>query len=64
VETNIVIFYLKQEVDEVTFIDKLKEYNIFLIGMGGTKLRFVTHLDYSEQQHKELLKKIKNYLNL
>jgi threonine aldolase len=40
------------------FIQKLKENNILLIGMGEGKLRFVTHLDYTGTMHKELLKKI------
>jgi threonine aldolase len=58
VETNIVIFYLNDDVNEMDFIQKLKENNILLIGMGEGKLRFVTHLDYTGTMHKELLKKI------
>jgi threonine aldolase len=58
VETNIVIFYLNDDVNEMDFIQKLKENNILLIGMGEGKLRFVTHLDYTGIMHKELLKKI------
>ncbi|WP_405381892.1 threonine aldolase family protein [Maribacter sp. LLG6340-A2] len=56
IETNIVIF----EIDESymtsnAFVDKLKEKDIFIIGMGQGKLRMVTHLDYTQEMHEELL---------
>ncbi len=63
VETNIVIFYLANEINEEEFINKLKEENILLIGMGEGKLRFVTHLDYTQLMHEELLKKINQHFN-
>ncbi len=56
VETNIIIF----EVDEKhmtgeVFVQKLLEKDIHLIGMGQGKLRMVTHLDYTDEMHNNLL---------
>lgn len=55
VETNIVIFELKSDVDEKTFVKKLADDKIYIIGMGGGKLRIVTHLDYTDNMHKKFL---------
>jgi threonine aldolase len=59
IETNIVIF----EIDESfmtsdTFVNKLKEKDILIIGMGQGKLRMVTHLDYTDAMHDVLLKQL------
>jgi threonine aldolase len=59
IETNIVIF----EIDESfmtsdIFVNKLKEKDILIIGMGQGKLRMVTHLDYTDAMHDELLKQL------
>jgi len=59
VETNIVIFELKNNVDEKAFVKKLADDKIFIIGMGGGKLRIVTHLDYTDTMHGKFLKKLK-----
>lgn len=55
VETNIVIFELKENIKEDDFMDKLAQDQIQIIGMGGGKLRIVTHLDYSNEMHKKML---------
>ena len=55
IETNIVIFELNDSVDESQFLQKLKEKNIHIIGMGSNKLRMVTHLDYNDSMHNKLL---------
>ena len=62
IETNIVIF----EIDESfmtsdQFVYKLKEKNILIIGMGQGKLRMVTHLDYTNDMHEELLKQLASF---
>lgn len=62
IETNIVIF----EIDESfmtsdTFVNKLKEKDILIIGMGQGKLRMVTHLDYTDAMHDELLKQLAEF---
>jgi threonine aldolase len=56
VETNIVIFTLKPELDEQAFTDDLLGRNVIISNMGGGKLRLVTHLDYTEEQHEQFLK--------
>ena len=61
VETNIVIFELNANVDETAFVQKLAGNNIKIIGMGGGKLRIVTHLDYTDEMHEKLLNTLKNF---
>lgn len=60
VETNIVIFYLKDPSEQENFLKKLEQNNIRISGMGQGKLRIVTHLDYTEEMHEKLLELIKN----
>lgn len=60
IETNIVIFELDDTIDETSFLNTLKENNIHIIGMGGGKLRMVTHLDYTNAMHEKLLNTLKN----
>ena len=60
VETNIIIFELKSEVDEKRFVNELAQKNIKIIGMGGGKLRIVTHLDYNDDMHDFFITKLKN----
>ncbi len=55
IETNIVIFELAKHVDAEEFIANLKLKNILISNMGGGKLRMVTHLDYTDTMHKNLL---------
>ena len=62
IETNIVIFELNKDVNEKDFIQKLKDKNIHIIGMGTNKLRIVTHLDYTDAMHNEVLDSIKKII--
>ncbi|WP_412985292.1 threonine aldolase family protein [Pontimicrobium sp. IMCC45349] len=55
IETNIVIFELESHVDEEEFLQQLAKNNIHIIGMGGGKLRIVTHLDYTNAMHERFL---------
>lgn len=55
IETNIIIFELQPEIDEATFVKSLADKNIHIIGMGGGKLRMVTHLDYTNEMHENLI---------
>ncbi len=48
VETNIVIFYLQDHIQEQFFIKKLQEKDIHIISMGEGKLRITTHLDFTD----------------
>ncbi|QYJ67604.1 threonine aldolase family protein [Flavobacterium litorale] len=55
VETNILIFSIKPEYNEMQLIDKLKQKNIHISSLGKGKLRIVTHLDYKEVMHQYVL---------
>ena len=55
IETNIIIFELNPGISEDNFVQKLADNNIHIIGMGGGKLRIVTHLDYTDAMHDKLL---------
>lgn len=55
VETNIVIFKLNANNSQNVFLNTLKSHNILLSDMGGGKLRMVTHLDYTNAMHANLL---------
>jgi threonine aldolase len=59
VETNIAIFYLKDAANEESFMKQLQKENIRISNMGHGKLRIVTHLDYSEEQHQKFLRVLK-----
>ncbi|WMI64719.1 GntG family PLP-dependent aldolase [Aestuariibaculum sp. YM273] len=61
IETNIVIFELHADVDENAFLNKLEENNIHIIGMGGGKLRMVTHLDYTNSMHEKVLECLQTF---
>lgn len=55
VATNIVIFEMHSAALEQEFLATMQRAKIQLISMGGGKLRFVTHRDYTEQQHDYVL---------
>lgn len=55
VDTNIVIFQLETKTLEDKFMDQMERHQIRLIRMGSSKLRFVTHRDYTDEQHDYVL---------
>lgn len=55
VETNIIIFSVKEGLNESLLIEKLKGRNIHISSMGKGKLRMVTHLDYKEVMHNYVM---------
>ena len=60
IETNIIIFEIDENImmgDK--FVEKLKENDIHIIGMGQGKLRIVTHMDYTDDMHEAFLKLLK-----
>lgn len=61
VETNIVIFYLKDPSAEKIFLEHLEKNNIRISNMGQGKLRIVTHLDYSEEMHQKFLSVLEKF---
>lgn len=58
VETNIVIFTVREPFTTSQVMNKLKEKNIYISDMGQGKLRFVTHLDYKQVMHDYVLEVI------
>lgn len=58
-ETNILIFNLTDDVDEQDFLNTLNEHGVRIITMGQGKLRIVTHMDYTDEQHAYFLDLIK-----
>ncbi|MND89969.1 L-allo-threonine aldolase [compost metagenome] len=59
VETNIVVFELIDTVTESVFIAKMKENGVLCSSPGKQQIRFVTHLDFTDEQMDVLLKKLK-----
>ena len=61
IETNIVIFYVEDNMNPDDFMHKLQEKGILLISMGEGKIRIVTHLDYTDEMHGKLLQELKSF---
>lgn len=59
IETNIIIFYVDENIGFDHFIQKMKSKNILLTPMGEGRIRIVTHLDYTDEMHGVLLKELK-----
>ena len=60
-ETNIIIFEIDSGfMNEQEFIAQLAEKGIQIIGMGQGKLRMVTHLDYTDAMHAQVLEVLKD----
>ncbi|MDX1666360.1 MAG: GntG family PLP-dependent aldolase [Saprospiraceae bacterium] len=55
VQTNIVIFDLKSPLTANQFIEKLKKENIWAAPFGPYTVRFVTHLDVSDEMIKKVI---------
>ena len=55
VETNILIFSVREGLNERLVIEKLNEKGIAISSLGKGKLRIVTHLDYREVMHSYVL---------
>ena len=61
VDTNIVIFNLTDKYTAVSFEEALKPYHIKLAAFGKQTIRFVTHLDFTDEMLTrvvEILKKL------
>ena len=64
-ETNIVIFNIDtSDFSADQIISTFNTHRIALIAMDSTKLRFVTHLDYSDEDHSHVLRTLKNMASL
>ncbi len=60
VDTNIIIFYINDDIDEEAFLEKMEENNILMRTMGEGKLRLVTHLDFTDEMLDALELILKN----
>ena len=55
VETNIIIFKLNPNKLQTLFLENLIAHDVLVSDMGSGKLRMVTHLDYTDEMHTNLL---------
>ncbi|MBS3739429.1 MAG: threonine aldolase, partial [Psychroflexus sp.] len=60
-ETNIIIFYLDDQVQATLFEYYLAENQVQISNMGEGKWRIVTHLDYTDAMHVEFLDILKGF---
>ncbi|MBA3971059.1 MAG: aminotransferase class I/II-fold pyridoxal phosphate-dependent enzyme [Bacteroidetes bacterium] len=49
VDTNIIIFNLNKKLDPAAFVQKLAANDIKAVGFGKQAIRFVTHLDFTDE---------------
>jgi threonine aldolase len=59
VDTNIVIIRLADEISEVDYVKKLAQSGILAVTFGKNLVRFVTHLDFTDDHLDEMRKRIK-----
>lgn len=58
VETNIIIFEVKDSYTPSSFCEHLKSKNFFCLAISSTQVRIVTHLDVSDEETNRLCKLI------
>ncbi|MFI5150865.1 MAG: threonine aldolase family protein [Bacteroidia bacterium] len=59
VDTNIVIFTMNDKMKSEDLVAKLKEKNIICVGFGKQTIRFVTHLDFTDEMLERTIKALK-----
>ena len=59
VETNIIIFTLNENMKSEDFVKKLAENGIKAVGFGKQTIRFVTHLDFTDDMLEKVVKVLK-----
>ena len=62
VMTNIVIFDIKDGLTADQFLETMKKENIIGSAFGPQTVRFVTHLDYTDEMHSQVLN-VLNHVN-
>ena len=60
VDTNIIIFNLNDKLNPEAFVKKLGDNNIKAVGFGKQAIRFVTHLDFTDDMLEKTEKVLKN----
>ena len=63
VDTNIVIFKLKDSIDSENYLQALAEKGIKAVGMGPQTIRFVTHLGIGEKEMDCLVSNLSSLLD-
>ncbi len=56
VDTNIIIFNLNEKISPEKFIQQLAENDIRAVGFGKQAIRFVTHLDFTDEMLEKTVK--------
>lgn len=64
VKTNIVIFDLKGDLKAEYVLSELEKKGILATAFGPQTIRFVTHLDYSQEMHEEVLQVLSKTMHL
>jgi len=60
VDTNIIIFNLAENINPEVFLKKLADNNIKAVGFGKQAIRFVTHLDFTDEMLEKTEKVLKS----
>lgn len=61
VETNIIIFYLADQVSPKAFENYMQDNHVIVSNMGEGKWRLVTHLDYTEEMHQQFVEILQQF---
>lgn len=59
VDTNIIIFNLNDKIKPEDFVKKLADNNIKAVGFGKQAIRFVTHLDFTDEMLEKTISVLK-----
>jgi threonine aldolase len=59
VETNIIIFKLKQDFSAEKLVAKLKEHHILCLAIGKNQVRMLTHLDVNDEMIERTIDQLK-----
>jgi threonine aldolase len=58
VDTNIIIFKLNDKITQEDLLSKLSNYGILAVGFGPRMIRFVTHLDFTDEMLSGTIEKL------
>lgn len=64
VHTNIVIFKLKNEYKDSVVIQHLKNHSILAVPFGDNTVRFVFHMDITEEMYQRLTHELEKIMSL
>ena len=54
IETNIILFDLKESIKVADYLAGLEQKGVLALGIGGQRIRFVTHLDVTKEMVEKL----------